>query len=59
LLLSKNMGVEIEAFTSFFVPENKYKKFNTDFYFAKRICDENNIKLNKVIIDENDDSTKK
>jgi len=59
LLLSKNMGVEIEAFTSFFLPENKYKKFNTDYYYAKRVCDENNIKLNKVLIDENDESTKK
>jgi asparagine synthase (glutamine-hydrolysing) len=59
LLLSKNMGVEIEAFTSFFLPENKYKKFNTDYYYAKRVCDENNIKLNKVVIDENDESTKK
>ena len=59
LLLAKNMGIEIEAFTSFFLPENKFKKFNEDYYYAKRVCDENNIKLNKVIINENDDSTKK
>jgi len=59
LLLAKNMGIEIEAFTSFFLPENKFKKFNADYYYAKRVCDENNIKLNKVIINENDDSTKK
>ena len=59
LLLAKNMGIEIEAFTSFFLPENKFKKFNADYYYAKKVCDENNIKLNKVIIDENDDSTKK
>jgi asparagine synthase (glutamine-hydrolysing) len=37
----------------------KFKKFNTDYYYAKRVCDENNIKLNKVVIDENDESTKK
>jgi asparagine synthase (glutamine-hydrolysing) len=59
LLLAKNMGIEIEAFTSFFLPESKFKKFNSDYYYAKRVCDENNIKLNKVIIDENDDGTKK
>lgn len=58
LLLAKNIGVEIEAFTSFFLPQNKFKKFNTDYYYAKRICDENNIKLNKVLIDENDDNTR-
>lgn len=58
LLLAKNIGVEIEAFTSFFLPQNKFKKFNIDYYYAKRICDENNIKLNKVLIDENDDNTK-
>ena len=58
LLLAKNIGIEIEAFTSFFLPQNKFKKFNTDYYYAKRICDENNIKLNKVLIDENDDNTR-
>ena len=58
LLLTKKMGIQIEAFTSFFLPQDKFKKFNTDYEYAKKLCSENNIKLNKIIIDENDNIIK-
>jgi asparagine synthase (glutamine-hydrolysing) len=58
LLLTKKMGIQIEAFTSFFLPQDKFKKFNIDYEYAKKLCSENNIKLNKIIIDEDDNIIK-
>jgi asparagine synthase (glutamine-hydrolysing) len=53
-LLAKNLNIKIEAFTSFFLPENKYKKFNIDYDYSKRICNDHNIVLNRVELDQSD-----
>lgn len=54
LLLAIKLNIKIEAFTSFFLPENKYKKFNTDYSYSKKICSDYNIVLNKIELDQND-----
>lgn len=53
-IISKKINPEINAYTSFFAPMKKFEKFNKDFFFAEKLCNEYKIKLNKVIIDEND-----
>lgn len=53
-LLAKKLNIKIEAFTSFFLPENKYKKFNIDYDYSKRICNDHNIILNRVDLDQSD-----
>lgn len=57
-VISKKINPEITAYTSFFSPENKYEKFNKDFFFAEKLCKDFNIKLNKVIIEENNEYQK-
>ena len=51
-VVAKKINPEITAYTSFFSPKNKYEKFNKDVQYAEKLCKDNNIKLNKVIIDE-------
>ena len=51
-VVAKKINPEITAYTSFFSPKNKYGKFNKDVQFAEKLCKDYNIKLNKVIIDE-------
>ena len=58
-ILAKKFNVGIQAYTSYFVPEKKFKKFNIDFNYSKKICDEFDIKLNKVEINEGDSIQKK
>lgn len=57
-IISKQINPEINAYTSFFAPEKKFEKFNEDFEFAERLCDQYKIKLSKVVIDENDNNQK-
>ncbi len=57
-VISKKINPDIVAYTSFFSPKEKFCKFNKDFYFAEKLCNEYNIKLNKVVIDENNQNQK-
>jgi len=45
-LISKKYNQNIEAITTCFLPENKFKKFNVDFEFSKQISKDYNFKLN-------------
>jgi asparagine synthase (glutamine-hydrolysing) len=51
-VIAKKFNDNIQAYTSFFSPNSKFKKFNEDYEYSKKICKEFNIKLNKVVIDE-------
>ena len=53
-ILAKRYNKEIEAYSSYFTPREKFSKFNLDYGFAEKICSEFDIKLNKVEIDEKD-----
>ena len=55
---AKNLGLEVEAYTSYFLPENKFTKFNVDFKYADILSKKINFKLNKVAIDEKNLSQK-
>lgn len=58
-ILAKKYNKDIEAYTSYFTPKDKFSKFNMDYNYAKKICKQFDIKLNKVEINENDESQKK
>ena len=58
-ILAKKFNKDIEAYSSYFTPEDKFSKFNIDYDFAEKICKEFDIKLNKVEINENDEYQKK
>ncbi len=58
-ILAKKFNKEIQAYTSYFTPESTFQKFNSDFQYSKKICDEFKIKLNKVEINEKDSNQKK
>ena len=45
-ILAKKYNENVESFTTFFLPNKKFKKFNVDFDFSKKISKEYNIKLN-------------
>ncbi len=57
-ILAKKYNKDIEAYSSYFTPVDKFSKFNLDYDFAEKICKEFKIKLNKVKIDENDENQK-
>ena len=44
-LIAKKYNENIEAITTCFLPENKFKKFNVDFQFSKQISKDYNLKL--------------
>ena len=44
-LIAKKYNENIEAITTCFLPENKFKKFNIDFEFSKQISKDYNLKL--------------
>ena len=44
-LIAKKYNENIEAITTCFLPENKFKKFNIDFQFSKQISKDYNLKL--------------
>jgi len=45
-LIAKKRNNNVEAFTTCYLPKLKYKKFNIDFQYAKKISNDYNIKLN-------------
>lgn len=47
----KKYSKDYEAYTSVFLPENEYQKFNIDLDFAKKVSKILNIKLNISFID--------
>ena len=49
--LMKKYSTDYEAYTSAFLPENEYQKFNIDLDFAKKVSKILNIKLNISFID--------
>jgi len=51
-IIAKKYGLEVEAYTSYFLPENKFKKFNVDYQYANFLSKKYNFKLNQVTIDE-------
>jgi asparagine synthase (glutamine-hydrolysing) len=50
-LLAKRYNNNVEAFTTVFLPDEKFKKFNVDFKYAKKISDDYDIKLNVSYIE--------
>jgi len=54
--ISKKYNSNIEGFTTVFLPEKKFEKFNQDFQYSKRLAKDLNIKLNVNYI-ENISST--
>lgn len=54
--ISKKYNYNIEGFTTVFLPERKFEKFNQDFQYSKRLAEDLNIKLNVNYI-ENMSST--
>jgi len=50
-LLAKRYNNNVEAFTTVFLPNEKFKKFNVDFKYAKKISDDYDIKLNVSYIE--------
>ena len=49
--IAKKYNNKIEGFTTVFLPEKKYEKFNQDYIYAKKLSDDLNIKLNVNFID--------
>ena len=58
-IISKKLNKNISAYTSFFSPNEKYSKFNLDYDYAKKLCDQLDIKLNKVKVNTDDLEQKK
>ena len=51
LIIAKKFNSKIEAYSSYFYPENKFEKFNIDLKYTKKICEFLGIKLNLSAID--------
>lgn len=51
-LLAKKFNDKVESFTTVYLPNSKYKKFNVDFEYARRVSKENNIKLNTYYVED-------
>lgn len=58
LMFAKIFNSKIEGYTSYFYPDNKFKKFNVDLEYTKKICDFFDIKLNLTEIDLNNKKQK-
>tara|TARA_A100001015_G_scaffold317918_1_gene436174 strand:+ start:2088 stop:3905 length:1818 start_codon:yes stop_codon:yes gene_type:complete len=58
-ILSKKFNKDVEAYSSYFSPKDKFSKFNIDYKYAEKICKQFDIKLNKVEINEKDKNQKK
>ena len=50
--LAHRFNSNVESFTTVYLPENKYKKFNIDFYYAKKFANKLGIKLNVNYIED-------
>jgi asparagine synthase (glutamine-hydrolysing) len=46
LMIAKEFNPKVEAYSSYFYPENKFEKFNVDLKYTKKICDFFGVKLN-------------
>ncbi len=49
--IAKKYNNKIEAFTTVYLPEKKFQKFNQDFYYSKKLSNDLGIKLNVKYID--------
>jgi len=58
LIIAKKFNSKIEAYSSYFYPENKFEKFNIDLKYTKKICEFLGIKLNLTAIDLNNKKQK-
>ena len=58
LIIAKKFNSKLEAYSSYFYPENKFKKFNIDLKYTKRICEFLGIKLNLCEINLNNKKQK-
>ena len=52
--LAHRFNPAVESFTTVYLPENKYKKFNIDFYYANEFSKKLKIKLNVNYIENTD-----
>ena len=46
LIIAKKFNSRVEAYSSYFYPENRFEKFNIDLKYTKKICEFLGIKLN-------------
>ena len=49
--IAKKYNNKIEGFTTIYLPEKKYEKFNQDFFYSKKLSKDLNIKLNVTYIE--------
>ena len=49
--IAKKYKNKIEGFTTIYLPEKKYEKFNQDFFYSKKLSKDLNIKLNVTYIE--------
>ncbi len=54
-LTAKKFNNQVEGFTTLFLPEKKYQKFNVDYEFSSRVAKENGIKLNVHYVENEND----
>ena len=50
-ILSKKYNTNIEGFTTVYLPEKKYEKFNIDYEYSKKLSKDLNINLNVNFIE--------
>jgi asparagine synthase (glutamine-hydrolysing) len=58
LMISKQYNSKIEAYSSYFYPKNKFKKFNIDLEYTIKICKFLGIKLNLTEVNLNNKKKK-
>ena len=49
--IAKKYNSKIEGFTTIYLPEKKYEKFNQDFFYSKKLSKDLNIKLNVTYVE--------
>lgn len=54
-LLAKKYNKNVESFTTYYLPNEKYKKFNIDFNYAKKVSEQFGIKLNTHFVKNDSD----
>jgi asparagine synthase (glutamine-hydrolysing) len=58
LIIAKKFNAKVEAYSSYFYPENRFEKFNIDLKYTKKICEFLGIKLNLSVINLNNKKQK-
>jgi asparagine synthase (glutamine-hydrolysing) len=58
LMIAKKFNAKVEAYSSYFYPENRFEKFNIDLKYTKKICKFLDIKLNLSEINLNNKKQK-